>query len=544
MAIDMASVYAARYRKQPDMLRAAVMGQSPDPKLDSYTALNALRLVKEADMMDMAGQAQQPTSAPSILAENLAPPPMQQGLGAMVPGAMGAPVGQMPQGMPPQQRAPMPQPVMQAASGGLAGMYTPEEDYADGGIVAFSGEDGSYVRDETAPEYVYNEDGPSQMRVLESEVTGDDDADEDVGSGSNSALDRFNAMLMRQGKEIVRGRGRTLSPEDAIKMEKAYYAREMERAGPDIYKDEIARGAQDDADRIKARRVGEANALFTAAGKVLTGNRLSSGAREALPAYGSAMNEVERLDQAAKSANSRAQFALKDAQRKERTGASRAANASMENYRKFLQEENKAVLNRNIAVANIAKSGAMANRPLRAGSGAQPSGFNVLFNAKQALSADPKNPQLQAAVKNAEQAVAATKQSVSFSDVLAEGPKAGALTSKANIDQAKLNADIQEKAAAEVDKTLFRNQAYRDAQAAERMAKANNTPYTGVSSKQVRDDLIAETAKRNGAKSGAAAPAQQTALPMPSSKADLKPNQLYNTNRGLAVWNGTSFTPQ
>ena len=102
MAIDMASVYAARYRKQPDMLRAAVMGQSPDPKLDSYTALNALRLVKEADMMAMAGQAQQPTSAPSIVAQNLAPNPMQQGLGAMVPGAMGG-QGMPPQGMPPQQ---------------------------------------------------------------------------------------------------------------------------------------------------------------------------------------------------------------------------------------------------------------------------------------------------------------------------------------------------------------------------------------------------------------------------------------------------------
>ena len=150
MAIDMASVYAARYRKQPDMLRAAVMGQSPDPKLDSYTALNALRLVKEADMMDMAGQAQQPTSSPSIVAQNLAPNPMMQGLGAMVPGAMG---GQgMPQGQAPQQ-APMPQPTMQAASGGLAGMYTPEEDYAEGGIIAF--QDRGYVD----PAYTANSAG-------------------------------------------------------------------------------------------------------------------------------------------------------------------------------------------------------------------------------------------------------------------------------------------------------------------------------------------------------------------------------------------------
>ena len=150
--IDMASVYADRFKDNADALRAAVLGQSPDPKLDSYTALNALRLVKEADMMEMAGKAQQPTSSPSILAENLAPPALPQGLAGMIP--MGAPAGQMPQGqapqgmpqgMSPQQRAPMPQPTMQAASGGLAGMYTSDEDYAAGGIVAFDGTNGSLV---------------------------------------------------------------------------------------------------------------------------------------------------------------------------------------------------------------------------------------------------------------------------------------------------------------------------------------------------------------------------------------------------------------
>ena len=155
--IDMASVYAERYKQNPRALQAAVMGQSPDPKLDPYTALNALKLVKESQRMTMAGQAQQPTSSPSIVAENMAPPPMMQGLGAMVPGAMGqAPQG-MPQGMP--HRPPMPQPTMQAASGGLAGMYTPEEDYAAGGIVAFNGEDNSYVGGELTvpPDTPYDE---------------------------------------------------------------------------------------------------------------------------------------------------------------------------------------------------------------------------------------------------------------------------------------------------------------------------------------------------------------------------------------------------
>jgi hypothetical protein len=94
--IDMASVYAERYRKTPQALQAAVLGQSPDPRLDPYTALNALKLVNESNRMMMAGQAQQPTSSPSLVAQNMAP---QAGLGAMVPGAMGQ-MGQAPQGMP------------------------------------------------------------------------------------------------------------------------------------------------------------------------------------------------------------------------------------------------------------------------------------------------------------------------------------------------------------------------------------------------------------------------------------------------------------
>ena len=115
--IDMASVYAARYKRQPDILRAAVMGQSPDRSLDPYTALNALKLVNESNRMAMAGQAQQPTSSPSLVAQNMAP---QMGIGAMAPGAMNP----TPPAAPAPAPAPAPQaPVMQA-SGGLASIPT------------------------------------------------------------------------------------------------------------------------------------------------------------------------------------------------------------------------------------------------------------------------------------------------------------------------------------------------------------------------------------------------------------------------------------
>jgi len=329
MAIDMASVYAAKYRKNPDVLRAAVMGQSPDASLDSYTALNALRLVKEADMMAMSGMAQQPTSSPSLVAQNMAPSPTQQGLGAMVPGAM----GQAPQGMPPQGQAP--QQPMQAASGGLAGMYTPEEDYAEGGIVAFSGASGNQqVEDPT-------------QRILD--AIADDKRRADYGTeqepGWGGAGEPDSTVIGRAQEAL--DRYMDFTPKEMSEKEQEafldrYMARVKKAGGDDIYAPEIARGAQDEADRAKARRVGEAGAYFTAAGKILKGRNLAEGASEALPAYGNAINEVEKLDQAAKTANARAQFLLKDAQRKERMGDARGAQAALAEARKFQQDANRA----------------------------------------------------------------------------------------------------------------------------------------------------------------------------------------------------------
>ena len=321
MAIDMASVYAARYRKNPDILRAAVMGQSPDQSLDSYTALNALRLVKEADMMAMSGQAQQPTSSPSIVAQNLAPNPMMQGLGAMVPGAM----GQAPQGMPLQQRAPMPQQPMQAASGGLAGMPTPDEEYAAGGIVAF--QSGGLNSGEGMEATAVTDDPYARLM-----------AETQGGQPSMSALGRAQEALDKymefEPKEM------TAAEQEAFL--DRYMARMKKAAGPYIY----APAKEELKTRREAlagdRRTGEGMALITAAGKVLKGRNLAEGASEALPAYAQQIGEVRRAEQQEKRAIEQMNFALADAERKERMGDARGAQAALAEARKFQQDANRA----------------------------------------------------------------------------------------------------------------------------------------------------------------------------------------------------------
>lgn len=314
--IDMASVYAERYKKQPQMLQAAVMGQSPDPKLDPYTALNALKLVKESQRMAMAGMAQQPTSSPSIVAETMAPNPMMQGLGAMVPGAM----GQAPQAAPVRQAAPM-----QAASGGLAGMYTPEEDYAEGGIVAFQAGGLNSGEGMEAPAVSAN---PMADYVAENEG----------GQPSLSALARAQEAL----DAYMNFEPKEMSTKEQEEFLDRYMARVKKAGGPDIY----APAKEELKTRREAlagdRKYGEGIALLSAAGKILKGRNLAEGASEALPEYAQQMGAVRRAEQQEKRAIEQMNFALADAERKERMGDARGAQAALAEARKFQQDANRA----------------------------------------------------------------------------------------------------------------------------------------------------------------------------------------------------------
>ena len=434
MGIDMASVYAARYRKQPDMLRAAVMGQSPDPKLDSYTALNALRLVKEADMMEMAGQAQQPTSAPSLVAQNMAPNPMQQGLGAMVPGAM----GQAPQGMPPQQRAPMPQPTMQAASGGLAGMYSPDEDYAAGGIVAFSlgGEaEDDYQRESTDTGY---SDSRGRRTDAEGNLLVDDDTDTEGGASrpvQRRAFSRQDEYMQFDPEEM------SVAAQEAF-MDR--YEKRMEKAaGPNIYAPAKERQkAREDA-IAGDRRSGEGMALLTAAGKILKGRNLAEGASEALPAYAQQLAEVRKAEREEKRSIEQMNFSLADAERKERMGNTRGAQTALEAARKFQQDANKAKADKLRFSADIATRNVQYDRLANKSAGDKgPKIAEQLGAAELEYARNPSKENLVTvqALRRTQDRLA-QKQTFSMSDIPTGGAKdrnaVAAITSKENVEANK-----------------------------------------------------------------------------------------------------------
>jgi len=294
----------------------------------------------------MAGQAQQPTSAPSILAQNLAPPAPPQGMAGMIP--MGAPAGQMP------QRAPMPQPTMQAASGGLAGMYTPEEDFAEGGIVAFD-RGGLTV----PPGTPFDED---ESGLYPEELTGG-------GTDEQRALAARNVQQSRT--ELMGMEDEGLSQDDFKKIRQDYMDFTTKNAGPDIYAPANRRLKEREEARGKNVSQGQGLALLAAAGAILEGNTLARGASKAFPVFAQQMGEVQRADIAEQRSIESMQFSLADAQRKERMGDIRGAQAAAETARKEKADANRFRLNKAQALAKLDSDVYRAvNRPAGKGAGA------------------------------------------------------------------------------------------------------------------------------------------------------------------------------
>jgi len=478
--IDMASVYAERFKQNPHMLQAAVMGQSPDPKLDPYTALNALRLIKESNAMAMAGKAQQPTSAPSILAETMAPPAPSQGLAGMMP--MGAPAGQMPQ----PQQAPV-----QQASGGLAGMPVHEQDYAGGGIVAFA-KGGNSADAAAENDYQQETDDEGYTDSFGRPLFADGG-----GDPNQSALQRAYSMQEKYMNYVPQ----EMSAADQEAFLDRYMARAAKAGGPNIYSPALEKLKARDEARGKDRNHGEAMALLTAAGKILKGHNLAMGASEALPAYAQQMGEAQRADAQEQRAIEQMNFALADAQRKERMGDARGAQAALAEARKFQQDANKAESDKLRYGSDIAARTVQYSKATGKGAGAGgPKVAERLADAEVAYAQNPTKENL-TIVKalRATQAQLAQKQTFSLSDNPAEGPKAQALKNKADTDVGNLEAKIQTDAATEVNKSIWQDSEYRAAQQAEQQAKANGVPYTGKTSREVKDDRINAVVRRRKA---------------------------------------------
>lgn len=486
--IDMASVYAERYRRNPDVLRAAVIGQSPDRRLDPYTALNALKLVNESNRMMMAGQAQQPTSSPSLVAQNMAP---QMGLGAMAPGAMN----------PAPQAAPAPAapaPTMTAASGGLASLPTPDHEYAAGGIVAFQA-GGLNMPAVSA-------DPLASMQQGSDDSEGDDDdtdtGAEDATTGQGNAglqsviFAKMNASINRM-RAITR---REPTKEEKAEMFKGIVKQLEDVGGPDIYKDVNASLDTRQQDMGKNYSQDQGLALIAAAGHILKGRNLAEGASNAAPAFAAHMSEANRSKQAEQRAIESMRFNVNDAQRKERMGNRRAAMTAMGEARKDERDALNFKLNQEKAVQSALGVAMRATRPgAAAGANAKPPKLperlydDNLANLMQTET--PNEGESQAAFQARMRAEAGKLTARQVKDF---GPE------KAASEEAKSTS----KADTEIDKQVDKKKIFDPA-----WQNATTTEEKNAAEKAIRDNIIANRQTTQGKPSASGVNKNSTTAP-------------------------------
>jgi hypothetical protein len=279
----------------------------------------------------------------------------------------------------------------------------------------------SLVRDEAAPEYVYDPNSASQMRRLESEVVGDDE--EDTGGSASRPVQR--RAFARQD-EYLGFDPQEMSVADQEAFMDRYEARMAKAAGPNIYAPARADTEERRAALAGDRRSGEGMALLTAAGKILKGRNLAEGASEALPAFAQQMGEVRKAERDEKRAIAQMNFALNDAERKERMGNTRAAQTALEAARKFQQDANKAKADKLRFSADIATRNVQYDRLANKGAGDKVSKIPEQLGAAEIAYAQNPTKENLVIVQalRATQDRIAQKQISSLSDYPAEGPKA------------------------------------------------------------------------------------------------------------------------
>jgi hypothetical protein len=251
------------------------------------------------------------------------------------------------------------------ASGGLASMPTNDEDYAEGGIVAFNGQTGSAVRD---PEAVAATDDPLSRLLAEARVAEPATTDDTVGGSPAMRDEAFQNYLESRG--AIKGmKDEDFTPEEAKRYRQDYYDFSQKNAGPDIYAPANRRLKEREEARSKTSNQGQGLALLAAAGAILEGNTLARGASKAFPVFAKQMGEVQRADIAEQRSIESMQFSLADAQRKERMGDIRGAQAAMETARKAKADANRFNLNKAVALGTLDAKALQSLRPAGKGAG-------------------------------------------------------------------------------------------------------------------------------------------------------------------------------
>lgn len=310
MVIDRASIFADRFKDQPQILQAAVLGPSSVPGLDPYTALRAVQLLKESAAMNAARAAQQPTNSPSLVTQAIASP---------MP--MGMPVGALPQAAPQQA------PVMRA-SGGLAALPSGSHDYALGGMVSFSGDED-------------DEDSEGQL------VSAASPGDPKQYAAAQVSLDAIMQRILANPKVQM------MSPEQRRAFITRYMQDIQSSGGENPYgamRQDIESALAESGKNLEQA---QGVALLEAAAEAVKPGGTMRGLAGAAAAFGGSYGRALQADRSEKRNLANMKFQLADSERKERMGLYREARMAADAADKSAVEAARDARTRDIEAAKI-----------------------------------------------------------------------------------------------------------------------------------------------------------------------------------------------
>ena len=278
-------------------------------------------------------------------------------------------------------------------------MYSPEEDFAEGGIVAFNGTDGSAVRDPDAPAV---RDNPFSRLDTDGEERGVGFEDLAFTSkGDPETYGKLAAIYPGAIESLGNFKETEIKPDTLRKVGADEIAAYREAMGPNTA--EEAQLAD-----IKARKgelsrnleEGKGVALLKAAYAVTQGTNWARAFAGAGAAFGDEYNRALQADKIEKRSIATAQFNLADSKRKESLGLFKEGRAAEGRYIAAVKAADKARLDKAKAYADAIKGGMNATKPLRsafsnAGAGG-PKPLKVAEDAaaitKQIITLEAKDP--------------------------------------------------------------------------------------------------------------------------------------------------------
>jgi hypothetical protein len=253
---------------------------------------------------------------------------------------------------------------MQAASGGLAGMYTPEEDYAEGGIVAFQSGGLNAVAATDDPTLRMGGEGEGEERGagLEDLMF--------TSKGDPETYGKLAAIYPGAIASLGGFKETEIKPETLRKVSADEIAAFREAMGPNTAEESMR------AD-IKARKgemgknleEGKGVALLKAAFAVTQGSNWIRAFAGAGAAFGDEYNRALQADKAEKRSIAQAEFHLADAKRKESLGLFKEGRAAADRYVASVKTADKAKLDKAKAYADAIKGGMNATKPLHSAFG-------------------------------------------------------------------------------------------------------------------------------------------------------------------------------